>query len=449
MMLRNNKSTSIDASQHRFICIYLSLALLPMLSCHLAAGATLHVAPKVVGPGSGGPAAPFASIHEAVAAANPDDTILIAQGSYRIEQTIWINKPGLRLCGISGQRPILVADGEMPSVITVVADRTVLQDLVIQGGFYGVKIDVDQATSTRGVMIRNCQIGSTGADCVKSYNADQLLIETSSIGPSGAVQPDNAEGIDIIGSLGVIIRGCRIEDTATNAIYLKGGTRNGLVERCLIRRAGHGGILLGQDTDASYMRGNVQHEAIDCLARNNIIVGTRSAGLGTYSGSNVRFLNNTLVDVADSMQAAFWVVTNSRRIPAEEVVFRNNIVVLGGDRPAMFVKDAAGLPRADFNIYHAPLGGARFVREISDEPSLGRTWTLGDLQRSAGIETHSAEADPQLDHRHFRPAAGGAAAGRGELANDVSEDYFGHRRSQHDIGAVAAAEPRVEGTPIR
>jgi hypothetical protein len=41
-----------------------------------------------------------------------------------------------------------------------------------------------------------------------------------------------------------------------------------------------------------------KHEAIRCVARNNLIVNTGGAGMGTYSGDDIRFENNTLVNVA-------------------------------------------------------------------------------------------------------------------------------------------------------
>jgi hypothetical protein len=326
--------------------------------------------------------------------------------------------------------------------VTILADGVVLQHLDIRGGFDGIKIDVDQSKSTRGVIVRNCQVGSSAADCFKCFNADDLLIESCKIGPSGWKQKDNAEGIDVVGSVGVTIRGCLIEDTATNGIYLKGGTREGLVEKCLLRRCGHGGILLGQDTDEEFMRDGAKNEAINCTARNNIILQTQSSGLGTYSGKNVSFDNNTLLDVARSMQAGFWVVTNGRGVPSEHVTFRNNIVVLGGEhpRPILVVKDSAGLPASDHNIFWAGKGDLRFGREISGEESLSRQWTFKEWQESAQQDRHSKAADPQLDTRIYRPAAQSPAIAAGAVVLGLEEDYFGKKRDrQHwDAGAVAA-----------
>jgi hypothetical protein len=129
-------------------------------------------------------------------------------------------------------------------------------------------------------------------------------------------------------------------------------------------------------------------------------------------------------------------------VPAEEVVFRNNIVVLGGDRPAVFVKDAAGLPASDHNLFYTTRGELRFVREMSQEESLNRQWTFGQWRESAGQDTHSTTADPKLDSRQYRPEADSPVTRTGIPIPGLTEDYFGKKRSGSSwtIGAVGPAE---------
>lgn len=377
-------------------------------------------------------------ITEAIGLANPGDTIVLSAGRYRLDSPLFLNKRGLKLAGIMGQRAVLVADDDKAAV-HIVAGGVQLQDLVLQGGFYGVKIEPeDERMPVRGVAIRNCTISSTAADAVKSYLADDLLIEHCQIGPTGLRQKDNAEGIDIIASVKVRIRGCTIDQAATNAIYFKGGTRDGIVERCLIRQAGHGGILLGQDTDPEYMRDRVRFEAIDCVARNNIIAGTKMAGLGTYSGQNIAFINNTLLDTASAGQASIWIVTNERNTPSEKVMLQNNIIVGGGERPAMFIKDAAGLPTSDYNLFWAPGGKVRMVREMSAAESLNRQWSFDEWREATGMDRHSSVAEPKVDPMRYRPSAGSPVVGAGMKADPAGVDFYGKTRSRWDIGAVAA-----------
>ena len=407
------------------------------LSATWSGAATIHVAAST-GTGEGTASSPFGNIAAAVESASPGDTVLIRQGRYVINSPITISTPGIKLMGVSGERATIIADEKTGSVLNITASNVLVQDLVIRGGYYGIKIDVDDGDRpTHGVTIRNCAIGPTAADCMKIFNADALTIEACQIGPSGTVQKDNAEGIDIIGSIGVTIRSCVVEDVATNGIYFKGGTRDGVVERCLVRRAGHGGIILGQDTDEEFMRNKAKFEAIDCVARNNIVTDTQTAGLATYSGQNISLLNNTLVNVARTGQAGLWIVTNSREVPSEGVTIRNNVVAVGGDRPVMFFKDT-GLPDSDYNVFYAP-GEPRFVRELAADESMNRQWTFSQWQKSAGKDTHSRVSEPRLDEHHFRPLEGSPVIASGELLKNVTDDYFGEvREGKSDVGAVVA-----------
>lgn len=426
------------------ICTVKQTRLLVAATCMAATasvlGATWHVSPSAGGQGNGSPAAPFSTVAAAVEAAGAGDTIIVRQGHYLQTQPITISKPGIKLMGISGERALLVADEQASAVLIIVADNVVVQDLVLQGGNYGLKIDVQDEAATHGVAIRNCSIGSTSADCIKSFNADALTIENCQIGPSGLRQKDNAEGIDVNGSKGVTVRNCMIRDVATNGIYFKGGTRDGVIERCFIANTGHSGLLLGQDTDLEFMRDHVVNEAIHCTARNNIIVNASAAGMGTYSGRQITFVNNTLIDVAGTMQAGVWIVTNGRHVPAEEVTIRNNIIVVGSDRPAMFLLDTA-LPDSDFNVFFARKGAVRFVREMNEEASLNRQWTLEQWKESAGKDVHSRLGDPKLEKVYFRPLQGSPAIGAADTKGPVPDDYFGRRRGEAsaDAGAVIAS----------
>ena len=417
------------------------LLIVGVASVNTSEATTFHVSPAARGGGNGSPAAPFGDPASAVDAASPGDTIVLSQGTYRLKRALTVDKAHLKLLAVSGERVVLAAPDSVNTVLEIVASGVLIQDLTIQGGYYGIKIDLENGRPTRGVTIRNCKIGSTAADCMKIFSADNLLIDSCQIGPSGSKQSDNAEGIDIVASVGVTIRGCVVENTATNGIYIKGGTRNGIIERCLIRNPGHGGILLGQDTDLEYMRDKAVNEAINCVARNNIVIGARVAGLGTYSGKQVRFYNNTLVDVARDGQAAFWVVTNQRNVPAEQVEFRNNIVVVNSDRPVMFIKDAAGLPDTDHNLFQAK-GGVKFVREVTDNESFNKTWTLDQWRNSVAKDAHSVEAEAKLDPRQYRPVAGSPAIGAGARIAGIDDDYTGARRmpaGAWDMGAILPA----------
>jgi hypothetical protein len=389
------------------------VAAIVLMLATLLPARVIYVAPAG-GQGDGSQAAPLATPADAVGAAQPGDTIVLRAGSYRLSSPLYIDRSSITLTTIDGEKATLVGVSQkaddLAATVIVAADGVTLSSLRIQGGFYGVKIEPASGESVRRVTLRDLHVGGTGADCIKATGADRLLIESCNIGPSGAVQLDNAEGIDIIGSLGVTIRNCTIRDVATNGIYLKGGTRNGLVEYCTVIDAGHGGILLGQDTDLEYMRGRVRHEAIQCAARNNLIVNTTVAGLAAYSAQDVVFENNTLQNVATRGQAGFWVVTNSRSVPSERVTFKGNIVSMAGARPAVVLLDPGDQPTLAANIYFNRDREPTFRREFT---RLGKSdqWTFAQWQAAMNGDHDSMVADPELDEkRDYRPRRSGIQA---------------------------------------
>ena len=389
-----------------------------LLACcgHADAG-TLHVALTGNDANPGTEHRPLATPQAALNRAQAGDTIYLRGGRYALNRFLWMDKPGITLASFPGETATLAAEtGEKNpmTVITVVADGVRLKGLDIQGSaYYGIYVNVNGEKGTRGVSIQRCRIRGTGRDGIKTLNADKLLIEDCRIGPTGVRDPSNAEGIDVIGSKTVIIRNCHVHDTATNGIYLKGGTRDGLIERCRIENTGKfAGILLGQDTDRQYMRDGAEHEAIDCIARDNLIVNAGAAGVGTYSGLNVRFENNTLVNVASHGQAAFWIVTNNRGVPCRDVAFHGNIVVSPGGRPFVLVKDADGPVSMDRNLYFSPAGRYAFWREQTTAKRFD-AWDFEGWRRNMQVDSHSVIADPRLDEQDsYRPRADSPAAGQ-------------------------------------
>lgn len=430
--------------QARIGLIFCGAAMLAALCGH-AQAKTIYVSPSGRDDNPGTSNKPIASPARALELAAPGDTIMLAAGRYHIDRFLWVDKPKVTIRSRPGERAAIVAgtsENSPPSVIIIVADDVTIEDLEIAGGsYYGIKIDVDRNSSTRGVTIRRCHIHHTGRDSIKAFNADGLLIEDCQIGPSGARDPSNAEGIDVIGSIGVTIRRSKIIGAATNGIYLKGGTRDGLIESCWIERTGHAGILLGQDTDPEYMRDGARHEAINCSARNNIIIGTGAAGAGTYSGLNVRFENNTLYDVAQKLQAAFWVVTNTRDVPSERVSFKNNIVVVLSDRPMIFVQDLADQLACDSNIYYSAKNRYEFRCEVRARGQF-RSWSFAEWRLNMKADGRSEAADPLLEPASYRPLPGSPAIDRGQHIPEVRFDYSGTARPQgaaFDIGAYEVA----------
>jgi PKD repeat protein len=426
------------------------LALLAMMfAVTQADGKTIYAATTGNDTNSGTLTSPVATPSKALELAASGDTIYLRAGTYTLTRFIWVAVPNITIASYPGERARIVGgtadvSGNPQSIFVIVSNNVTLSDLEIQGGsYYGVKVDLDSTSTTSGVVIRRCYIHHTGRDAIKTFNADNLVIEDCEIAFSGARDSSNAEGIDSIASVGVTIRRNYVHDTATTGIYIKGGVRNGVVERNRIVNPGHAGILLGQDTDLEFMRDGAQYEAINCIARNNIVINAGAAGIGTYSGDNVRFENNTLWDVAKTYNGGLYVAMNSRDVAARNVTFKNNIVVTTSSRPVVSLINMSGALTSDSNIFYRPSGsGYVFYREIW--PSTANTWnSLSQWQAGMSADANSSTSNPALDAANmYKPASGSPAIDRGETLAEVPDDFAGASRPQgarHDIGAHEAA----------
>jgi hypothetical protein len=426
------------------------------LSCfallHEASGKTLYVAKSGNDKNAGTLAQPLATPAKALDIASPGDTIYLRAGRYSIDHFLWADKANLTIASNPGEKAAIVAgieenDKTAPSVIIIVANNVTLMNLEVEGGsYYAVKVDIDKEPTSKNVTIRNCYIHGSGRDCIKTFNADSLLIEDCEIGPSGLRDPSNAEGIDSIGSVGVTIRNCYVHDAATTGIYLKGGARQGLVERNRVEHCRGAGILLGQDTDEEYMRDKTKYECLNSVARNNIIADIQAAGIGTYSGSNLRFENNTIYEAAKQSQAGFYVVVNAREVPAQNIAFKNNIVVVNSHRPVVFLFHLSDHLDSDFNIYF----GNRLFRRESKTLNRLDDWTFPLWKKGLLVDEHSLFTDPLLDEENqYKPRAGSPAFDRGEKLVDVKTDFAGVARPQGTAFDIGAYEGRGDGTPVR
>jgi hypothetical protein len=420
------------------------------ISAVSASANTIYVATNGSDSNAGTAGAPVATLSRAYSLAANGDSIYLRSGRYNVTRQLTVEKDSITIASYPGESAAIVGattdTTNLQSVISIVSNNVSLIGLEIQGGsYYGVKSE-----SNNGMLVRNCRILGTGRDCVKMFNSDNATIEGCDIGPSGVRDSSNAEGIDSVGSRNTVVRGCYIHDTTTTGLYLKGGSSGCVVERNRIERAGHSGILLGQDTDEEFMRDGTPYEALDSVVRNNLVINTVGAGVGTYSGSNVRFENNTLYDVAKSYNGGFYVAINSREVPARQVRFKNNVVVVLSDRPMVFVINLSDQLVSDSNIWYRPNGGNyKFWRET---PTAADYWeSFADWQRGMSVDSRSLTTNPTLDStRLYKPVAGSPAIDRGESLSGVTVDYSGIARPQgsgFDIGAHEATSSTPANQP--
>ena len=387
---------------------------------------------------------PLATPARALELAAPNDTILLRGGTYTITRSLQIQQAGLTIASYPGEWARVVGGTtdlrKLTSILIVYTSDVTVSRLELQGAsYYGIKLDDLNGPST-GIRISGVYIHHTGRDGIKGQNADNVVIENSEIGFTGVRDSSNAEGIDLMGSIVATIRGNYVHDTATTGIYVKAGTQQATVEGNRVERTGHAGILLGSESAAAFMRNGVLPEAIDSVARNNLVVDTALAGLGSVAGDNVRFENNTVINAARSGQAAFRVAPNDYATPSRAVLLKNNIFVLdpASTRPMVQLYDYSDVLLSDHNIWYSAGGQYAFWREFSTGGS--SYWSAFPAwQTGVNADWNSFAVDPLLSAGDlFKPLEGSPAVDAGEPLPDVTTDYSGTVRPKgagYDIGA--------------
>src|SRR5262249_32754617 len=146
-------------------------------------------------------------------------------------------------------------------------------------------------------------------------------------------------------------------------------------------------------------------------------------------------------------QAALWIVTNSAHVPAEKVVFKNNIIVMSSVRPFAFVQNLADHLDSDANIYYSTREAYNFKREVRGQSS---EYKFADWRQTMQTDERSYLIDPLLDAADlYKPLKESPAVDHGLRLPEVATDYSGVARPQgfgYDIGAHeqlagAAARP--------
>ena len=443
----------------RIVSTCVRIPLLLLLASTPAAAATLYVAPAGADANPGTLSLPLATPARALALAAPGDTILLRGGTYPITRSLQITQAGLTLASYPGERA-RIAGGtadltNLTSILIVYASGVTIDGLEIEGAsYYGIKLDDAYGVQT-GATLRGLYIHHTGRDGIKAQRADGLLIDGCEIAFTGIRDASNAEGIDIMATIGVTIRRSFIHDIATNGIFVKAGTRQAVIEANRVERTGYSGILLGSESDAAFMRDGALYEAADSVARNNLVVDAAFSGLGSIAGDNVRFEHNTVINAARVGQAAFRAAPNEYRTPTRGVVLHNNVFVLtpGSTRPMVHLYDYQGAITSDANIWFSVDGRYSFWREAAGGSSY---WSsLAQWRAGMNADWISQAADPGLDPAAlYRPLAGSAAVDRGLAIADLTVDYSGSVRPQgaaHDVGAheqPALSEPPPPPPPV-
>lgn len=419
--------------------------------------------------GDGTEAKPYKTImHVVTNVAQPGDTIILREGEYH--EAVRIRKPNITIRSHSGEwgvisQPVTQDDNDpmLPMHLDVGAHGSKLQRLEIKGGFYAVTLETSwpEPSGVEDVTIEDSKIHGSGRDCIKvkpkanGFTLRRTEVYDSGIGYPAGTSPDdkNAEGVDVVNADDVLVQDSYIHDTATTGVYVKGGSRNTIVERTRVERAGDMGIALGFDTSPEYFDLAVNpeyYENIDGMVRNCIVKGTRYGGISLYAAKNPTILNNTIIDTAMAGHAPIyfgltfqdWDPEAGRPANINPTIINNiiaqpdagdcvairfaNEAELGGDLPAL-----VGPAVMDNNLYFTATGSCSF----SDGRPTAFSGGLPGWASHIGAEASSIEGDPMLSaDGHLQ--AGSAAIGKGRAVEGVSYDIDGDPRAgAYDIGA--------------
>jgi len=404
--------------------------------------ATIYVA-KIGndGSGDGSNAKPFQTINHALSEAEPHTTIAIGPGTYE-EGGVRIREPHITLTSSGAQKAVIKASATTGEDITVMidvdADGTIIKNLEIVGGFYGISMETKwdwgeaDRSGVKDVTIENCIIHDTGRDAVKvKPNVDNVTIRNNEIYSTGLMQsPDdcNAEGIDNVNGDNLLVENNRIHNTCSNAIYCKGGATNCQVINNQIWDSGAGGILIGFDTSPEYFDLTVNpgyYENIGGVVRGNLVRNSGGAGIGLFSSKNALVENNTVINAGKNYHAPLyygvifqdWEPEAGRPANINPTI-RNNIFVQEAGWPTLmsqirYADELGGLSglqgnaNLSGNCYYPAAGAGDYSdrRPTSEFDGAFAEWV------SHMGETQSVETNPGLDS-NYRPT-NQACSGKG------------------------------------
>lgn len=389
---------------------------------------------------------PNDALQDALDRASPGDVVTLKGGKYQGPLVVRVARIVVQSAVGETAQLSSPVDGKAHACVSITAGGSgaVLRGLDVSGGAMHA-VDVQAS----GCVLENCRFHDSGADCVKcSPGADKLAVRACEIYNSGrdAGWNGNAEGIDNVRGDNMHVADCYIHDIATNGLYVKGGARGLLVERCLFQRIGLNKDVMGCGVIAGeHAGGTKEYECYDSVVRNCIFLDVRGAAMSAWCAKNAKFYNNTCVNVATHDRAGFIILEN-HGLPSKDVVFVNNIVVVGSKRKLVWIypKGADGLV-LDHNLYFGGDGQFEDMRA---------NWrgNLEQWREKLKGDAHSACADPKLDAgAHLTD--GSPAVDQGQAVEGLADDYDGGKREGPvDIGAdefksgEALKVPPAEGT---
>ncbi len=389
--------------------------------------------------------APGDSLASAINRASPGDRILVPAGTY--PGGGWIEHSGTASAPIT----IVSADGPRRAVIEGGGESLRIGNssyLVFDGfevrnaGDNVVHID----SGSHHITLRNMYVHDAGdnGDVVKINQSNHITIERSEIARPGR-RTDGGENpyqecLDFVDVDDSAVRDNFIHDAGSMLMFVKGGSRNTVIERNVYsgQRAGASDPMvgLGGPTDIELLDGE-QFEVINVVFRNNVVMNGLVGAVAVYDAQGAYIANNLMVD-NDRVLVEFR-AGNGPAARSENVQIADNVMVdTRGRMPTPLMRSSHGL--SGLAVTHNAwwnAGGAIPTTDLLDLASEAGHLTADPL---VGAASASAGRDAILSA--VRPRAGSPLAGSG---SDTSASPFGvtddimqtARGGAHDRGPFA------------
>jgi hypothetical protein len=223
-------------------------------------------------------------IHElasALSRARPSTTVLLSDGTYRLDRMLDINVPDLVLRGASGTRENvqIVGTGPMEKrvgvALSVSAPRVTLADLTVgRVGFHGVQVRGEHAADD--LVMHNVRVTDTGQQLLKGSRPqegrgpDRGLVACCLFDYTEHAPSNYTNGVDVIAGAGWVVHGCVFQQirgrpeenySCGPSVLFWGGCRDSVAEGNLFLDCFRG-IAFGL-TKAAPRRGSVPLRATD------------------------------------------------------------------------------------------------------------------------------------------------------------------------------------------
>jgi hypothetical protein len=322
------------------------------------------------------------ALRAAIARAEPGTTILIAPGKYSGEmyfRDISGNAEArITIRGADPDNPPVFQGGSLAMHLAD-CNHVTLADFIVDGcTTNGLNCDDGGSLSepmhhltVENVTIRH--IGPRGNhDGLKMSGVDQFIIRRCRfIGWGGS-------GIDMVGCHRGVVEDCYFHGEEgfdnSEAVQMKGGSADNLVQCCFFDRAGGRGLNLGGSTGLPYFRPGVgDYEAARLVVAGNRFYGGQ-APVAWPTASHNRVVQNTIVLPEKWIGRILQETRDLRFRPSHDGVFEKNVVVFDGrvGRPE-FINVGGGTAAETWKF----IGNAWFDTEGNRRPDLPGTETGG------------------------------------------------------------------------